>query len=73
MYSVLNTLSEYIYFYVSNILLHALLLLVSKTFENLQCRKIVENLQCGLKYKKEIGLVEYSFNNNMVMIAGSWF
>ena len=37
MYSVLNTLSEYKYFYISKTLLHRLLLLVSKIIENLQC------------------------------------
>ena len=40
MYSVLNTLSKYTYFYISNKLLHTLLLLVFK---------IVESLQCNLK------------------------
>ena len=37
LYSVLNTLSEYTYFYISKILLHTLLLLVSKIVESLQC------------------------------------
>ena len=41
MYGVLNTLSEYTYFCISKTLLHALLLLVFK---------IVESLQCILKY-----------------------
>ena len=37
MHSVLNTLSEYTYFYISKTLLHTLLLLVSKIVESLQC------------------------------------
>ena len=35
MYSVLNTLSEYIYFYISKTLLHTLFLLVIKIAESL--------------------------------------
>ena len=37
MYSVLNTLSEYPYFYISKKLLNTLLLLVFKVVETLQC------------------------------------
>ena len=45
MYSVLNTLSEYTYFYISKTLLHTLLLLVSKIAENLRCiLNLVNNL-----------------------------
>ena len=36
-YSVLNKLSEYIYFYILKTLLHAILLLVFKIDESLQC------------------------------------
>ena len=41
MYSALNTLSEYIYFYITKTLLHTLLLLILK---------IVERLQSSLKF-----------------------
>ena len=37
MYSILNKLTEYIYFYISKILLHTLLLLIFKIVESLQC------------------------------------
>ena len=37
MYSILNTPSEYTYFYISKIIAYALLLLVFKIVENLQC------------------------------------
>ena len=36
MYSVLEILSEYLYFYISKTLLHTLLLLVFKIVESLQ-------------------------------------
>ena len=36
MYSALNTLSEYIYFYITKTLLHTLLLLILKIVESLQ-------------------------------------
>ena len=37
MYSILNTLSEFKYFYISKILLHTLLLLVLKIVESAHC------------------------------------
>ena len=54
MYSVLNKLSEYIYFSISKRLLQTLLLLVFKIVENLQCilkrqpHEIVKNTQPSL-------------------------
>ena len=52
MYSVLNTLSEYIYFYISSNI---------ASYNFLFVFKIVESLQCILKIYGEYGILQESF------------
>ena len=63
MYSVLNKLSEYIYFYISKTLLHTLSSLVYK---------IVESLQYNLNYpylEKNCNLIAINLNEKQALEA----